>query len=342
MRHFAFFLCSFLLSLSLSAAEEKPIPFWERPDYVLETPDIIEITVNDSNLPPEKLVGVTGTHLIGPDGHITLSFDKKVGKRLRVQDLTTAQCEHAVFECLSEQWKSDSFDVRVKVSACNSKTFHIVFQGLDLERQEISFPFTGHETVTKAIECCNGLVPEASRKLLVLRAAKQGKAVEMFGVDYDEALKDPKKDLPLRSGDTLLVRQDFRGEDIRPDGPILSDLFGDEQEDMLVTENDYEFPAPEPAEAESKTASQAVPKSSPSSGKRMARTVFFDYDRFGTEENLLYLTPLMENIKPESSVSFVVQAGQNGKNGGIWLIFYGDENTVTELHAVFKEIAEGK
>lgn len=339
MRRFAVVLSlfAFLVVSCVQAAEEKPIPFWERPDYVLETPDIIEVKVTGKAIPAEDLTKINGTHLIGPDGHITLALEKK--KSLHVQELTTAGCETALFELLSEKYGTDSLEVRVKVFACNSKEFHLVFQSEHVGEQKLSFPFTGHETVTKAIECCNGLVPEASRKMLVLRAAKPGKAVEMFGVDYDEALLDSKKDLALKSGDTILIRQNFRGEDLRPDGPIMVGHFGD-NDDMLVTEDDYEFPVTEPAEVESKTASQVAPETTKPSGKRIARTVFFDGEEFVTDQYSGSLTPLCESIKPGSSISIMFQSGP--RKNGFWLILYGDEETVTELHAVFKEIAEGK
>ena len=342
MRHLTVIvlLGTVLTTFILRAEEEKAvsIPFWERPDYVLETPDVIEIKVISDIIPTEVLEMLDGSHLIGPDGHIDVKFD-----RLRVQDQTIVQCENTVFEWLAKRFDTNSLTVRVKVFSCNSKEFHIVYVSEQGGEQRLSFPFTGHETVTKAIECCNGLAPGASPKFLLLRAPKVGKPVEMTPVHYNEAFDDPKKNLALRSGDTILIRQDFKGEDLRPDGPIttMTEPFGTEPDKMLVSEDDYEIPAFELDEPKTKTASQIVvpPQTVKQADKRIARTVFFNGDAFGMADNLLYLSPLMKNIEPESSVSCMIQAG---KNGGLWLILYGNEETVTELHTVFEEIARGK
>ncbi len=315
-----FCLIAFWPVFSLQA-EETPIPIWERPDYVLEASDVIEVTVTGGNISEELLERVNGTHLISPDGTISL------GGPLLVQEMSLVQCEEAICEkFLSAQ---DTVKVHVKVLACNSKVFRVVYQSNELSEQRMEFPFTGHETVTKAIKNCHseglGLASGVSSRLQILRSAKPGKPVEIIAVDYDEALADPEKDLPLRSGDTVLLRPEI-DEAVEeampgPDGPVDGRQVA--QLNRPLVDMSIGF----------------ATTGEPQRPKRIARTVKFDGNDF-LMNHIIWFEPLIKQVAPDTSISFVSQA--NDKNGAVWLILFGDEETVTELYNVFKEIAEAE
>ena len=140
----------FLLAISTVFADDKaePIPFWQRPDYLLEAPDIISVEIEGDAIPAEKLGQIKNTYLISPDGFVTLS---ELG-RVAVEGLKVSQVELAVREHLAKSFDSDAFEVRVKVVGCNSKEFHIVFLSADSGEQRCTFPYTGHETVLAAVK----------------------------------------------------------------------------------------------------------------------------------------------------------------------------------------------
>ncbi|MDR2704391.1 MAG: hypothetical protein LBC02_01305 [Planctomycetaceae bacterium] len=68
--------------------------------------------------------------------------------------------------------------------------------------------------------------------------------------------------------------------------------------------------------------------------KQIARCVFFNKS---FSPDLDYLAPLINQMGQKASLSFFVS-----EKGGIWLILFGEEETVKELYAVFTEIANGQ
>lgn len=332
--------------------EARPIPIWQRPDYVVEESDIIAVEVSRPDMKAEARSEVNGNHIVGPDGFVTLG---KLG-RVYVSDMKTAECEEAIAAHLGRalQVEPGDMDVKVSVEACNSKEFHVVYQAESGGHQRIRFPYIGNETVLSALESCNGLASGSNVNLAVLRTAKKGKPVEMIDVNYEEALADPAKNLALHWGDTVLIRQEFRGEDLRPDGPVIVDLDADAPALSLL-------PMYEEA-AWGKTASEypaAVPSYQPQptyradKPKRVARTVFFKSDRIfwrlffsqtGDETLSMEhgtLNPLIRQLEDEVSISLIVEGTGEESMSGCWLLLFGEEEAVLELHDALTEISAG-
>jgi len=315
-------LCFFASSLFAdNVSVETPIPIWERPDYIVESPDVITVKMSGKNVPAE----IVGEHLVAPDGFITLG---QYG-RVKVDGLNTAECSEAIGSHLTQSdadaFEPDSFDITVRVFASNSKEYHVVLEDASGGEQSITFTYTGHETLFTAIESMNGLSPECSSALRILRAVKKGKPVEMMTVNYDSIVKDSTNDVALKSGDIIVIRHNFRGEDLRPDGPVHS-------------------VSCMPVELTERTV-HVVPGEKP---KRIARTVFFDGKQFmlqqfvGLNGALTFdnglLGGLVRQLKDEVSISMLVCGKE--MTDGCWLILFGTEDAVEELHAMFKEIAD--
>src|SRR5208283_4725388 len=88
---------------------------------------------------------ITGPHLVGMDGTVTLGSYGSVS----VVGLTVAQARQAVQSYLGQFF--ESVDISLEVNGYNSKIYYIVTQGAGLGDGVYRFPVTGNETVLDAI-----------------------------------------------------------------------------------------------------------------------------------------------------------------------------------------------
>ncbi|MEX2139937.1 MAG: polysaccharide biosynthesis/export family protein [Pirellulales bacterium] len=106
---------------------------------------------------------ISGQHIVGPDGTVTLgTFGSVV-----VAGLTLDQVREAVERHLSQFL--DSPEVSVNVFAYNSKVYYIVTQGGGLGDNVVRVPVTGNETVLDAISQVNGLQSVSSKRIWIAR-----------------------------------------------------------------------------------------------------------------------------------------------------------------------------
>ncbi|MDR2704433.1 MAG: polysaccharide biosynthesis/export family protein, partial [Planctomycetaceae bacterium] len=103
---------------------------------------------------------IANKHLIGPDGYVTLGSYGRV----YVNGLKIDECRKAIESHLSKVFEHSQ--VTVDVYSCNSKKYYVVLQSVKGE-QVIAFPYTGNETVLKAISNMNGLHPNLSKRIWV-------------------------------------------------------------------------------------------------------------------------------------------------------------------------------
>jgi polysaccharide biosynthesis/export protein len=106
---------------------------------------------------------ISGNHLVGPDGTVTLgSYGSVV-----VAGLTLADAKGAIERHLSQFL--DSPEVSVDVFAYNSKVYYIITQGAGLGDNVARVPLTGNETVLDAISYVNGLQSVSSKRIWIAR-----------------------------------------------------------------------------------------------------------------------------------------------------------------------------
>ena len=105
---------------------------------------------------------IEGTHLIRPDGTISLGVYGSV----QVAGLTLDQVRENITGFLAYWFgdKPEAFLVIVDVAAYNSKSFYIVTDGAGYGEQVYRFPIVGSETVLDAISQIQGLPAVASRR----------------------------------------------------------------------------------------------------------------------------------------------------------------------------------
>ncbi len=147
---------------------------------------------------------IADNHLIGPDGYITLGSYGRV----YVSGLTIPECREAIEFHLSKAL--DHPQVAVDVFAYNSKEYYVIYQSATLGEQVVSFPYTGNETVLKAIANMNGLAPNCSKRIWVARPVGNTHKPVVLPVDWVAvtAYGAPQTNYQLLPGDRVYVVED--------------------------------------------------------------------------------------------------------------------------------------
>ena len=147
---------------------------------------------------------IAGTHVIGPDGFITLGSYGRV----YVSGLTVDEARDAIEFHLSRFL--DHPQVAVDVFAFNSKAYYVIFDSSALGMNVYKFPFTGNETVLDAIANTNGLQPNSSRRIWVARPTGNSNKPVILPVDWMAitAFGKPHTNYQLLPGDRVFIVED--------------------------------------------------------------------------------------------------------------------------------------
>lgn len=144
----AFVLSALPSAFALNKPNLEPQTFRaESAGYVIEPPDILRIEVTGL---PKKMPIVQGEHLVRPDGTVSLGSYGTVS----VTGLSADDAQKAILKQVASQVKQkkrDNLQVKVEVSAYNSKVYYIITQG-ETEEQVRRVSMTGNETVLDALE----------------------------------------------------------------------------------------------------------------------------------------------------------------------------------------------
>lgn len=145
------------------------------------------IMISFSDLPPPGLLPITTE--LGADGKITLHFNviiQAIGK-------TTRQLEQEIrSEYVPKYFRYLTVTVKPEM-----RFFHV---GGEV-KVPAAVPYRGDTSVVRAIGAAGGFTDFAKRsKVLLTRSTGENQTI-----DYDKALKDPRKDLPVYPGDHIYV-----------------------------------------------------------------------------------------------------------------------------------------
>jgi polysaccharide biosynthesis/export protein len=127
---------------------------------VLEKP-AVSLTLMQSAVGQE----ISGEHLVGPDGMVTLgSFG-----RVFVTGLTINQAREQIQAHLARH----GLDAKLSldIAGYNSKTYYVITEGAGFGDGVVRFPITGNETVLDAISQINGLSQVSSKQVWIARPA---------------------------------------------------------------------------------------------------------------------------------------------------------------------------
>ena len=144
---------------------------------------------------------IANTHLIGPDGYITLGSYGRV----YINGLSIPECREAIEFHLSKALEHPQ--VAVDVYSYNSKEYYVIFQSAAMGEQVLAFPYTGNETVLKAIANTQGLAPNSSKRIWVARPVGNTHKPVVLPVDWVAvtAYGVPHTNYQLLPGDRVFV-----------------------------------------------------------------------------------------------------------------------------------------
>ena len=178
--------------------------------HLVQSPDNPSGRLSESIVVSARLVQmseiqqIADQHLISPDGYITLGSYGRV----YVHGLSIPECREAIEFHLSKALEHPQ--VAVDVFAYNSKEYYVIFQSAAFSEQVIAFPYTGNETVLKAIANMNGLAPNCSKRIWVARPVGNSHKPVVLPVDWTAitAYGAPQTNYQLLPGDRVFVVED--------------------------------------------------------------------------------------------------------------------------------------
>ncbi len=175
----------------------------KRPDYVVDSPDILHISVNAEGGDAVALEAINGDRLVEPDGSLTLS--KECG-RVQVGGLTLGELPEHIADAL--QPHLGEVHVLVSVTAQNSKVYYIVTDSADEGDTVMRMPALGGETVRDALANLNDIDWSEKNVWIARPSMTDGEASdELLTVNAAEVVdgSDTSTNYPLLPGDRLFV-----------------------------------------------------------------------------------------------------------------------------------------
>ena len=144
---------------------------------------------------------ISGEHVVGPDGTVTLGVYGSVS----VVGLTLEEVQMAIKQHLSSTFASP--EVSVTVYSFNSKVYYVITQGGGLGDGLVRLPFTGNETVLDAISQINGLSHVSSTRMWVARPSRCEGESTILPIDWTAITQagDVSTNYQLLPGDRLYI-----------------------------------------------------------------------------------------------------------------------------------------
>jgi protein involved in polysaccharide export with SLBB domain len=144
---------------------------------------------------------ISGEHLVGPDGTVTLGQYGSV----RVAGLALDEARAAIANHLSCNFANPR--VSISVYAYNSKAIYIVTQGGGLGDNLVRLPYTGNETVIDALSQINGLSYVSSSRMWVARPNRDSGVSVMLPIDWEAITQqaDVTTNYQLLPGDRVFI-----------------------------------------------------------------------------------------------------------------------------------------
>jgi polysaccharide export outer membrane protein len=148
---------------------------------------------------------ISGEHMVGPDGKVTLGSYGKVF----VTGLTQQQAKQAIETHLGQFLENPR--VAVDIYAYNSKFYYVITDGAGLGDAVVKFPITGNETVLDALAEVNGMQEVSSKRIWIARPAPYGATCDqILAVDWHGISQrgETATNYQLLPGDRLFIAHD--------------------------------------------------------------------------------------------------------------------------------------
>jgi polysaccharide export outer membrane protein len=172
----------------------------------LEKQFLQEATVSVSLVEMAGRQQISGQHLVGPDGTVTLGSYGSVP----IVGLTLTQAKHVIERHLRGFLEDP--EVAVDVFAYNSKVYYVITEGAGTGDSVTRFPITGNETVLDAIANINGLNALTSKKIWIARPSPHGEGEQVLPCDWRAitATGAASSNYQIMPGDRVFVAEDAR------------------------------------------------------------------------------------------------------------------------------------
>jgi len=156
---------------------------------------------------PQGRQAISGEHLVGPDGTVSLGIYGSV----YVAGMTKQDAKFRIEQHLSQSMSQP--EVHVDVLGYNSKVYYVITDGGGAGEQVLKFPSTGNETVLDAISQINGLPIVASKKHIWIARpapASEGGCDQVLPVDWNAIARGgaTATNYQIFPGDRVYVRAD--------------------------------------------------------------------------------------------------------------------------------------
>lgn len=148
---------------------------------------------------------ISGEHLVGPDGKVTLG---KYGT-VPVVGLTIEEARAVLEDYLGQYFASP--EVSISVFAYNSRHYYVITQGAGFGDDLSRLPYTGNETVIDAISHISGLSPVSSLKMWIARPGRnEVGGNQILPVDWIAITQrgEVETNYQLMPGDRLYIAED--------------------------------------------------------------------------------------------------------------------------------------
>jgi protein involved in polysaccharide export with SLBB domain len=173
------------------------------PEYVIEPPDVLEISVTGGN--SENPTSTTSKYLVRPDGRINLN---ELGT-IYVAGMTVGEAHTRVERVVAKKLSSPC--VKLDVSAYNSKKYYIIFSGPGSSGDYVEeLPITGNETVLDAIAAMRSIPFTGPIRMSVSRQPVDGIGPpSTLHVDWDQIAsgRSTATNYRLQPQDRLIISQ---------------------------------------------------------------------------------------------------------------------------------------
>jgi polysaccharide biosynthesis/export protein len=158
---------------------------------------LVALTIDESRLE----AGITGRHLVGPDGTINLG----VYGQVKVGGLTVQEARKAVEEKLGTEFVNPI--VSLDVFSYNSKVFYVIISGLGKADHVSRLPITGNDRVLDAISLVPGLTGVADAQVFILRSTSND-GEKTIRINWAKAMQGQSSDNPeILAGDRLFITE---------------------------------------------------------------------------------------------------------------------------------------
>ena len=147
---------------------------------------------------------ITGEHIVGPDGKVSLGTYGKIFIAGMTQEQARATIEGHLGQYLENP------QVAVELYAYNSKVYYVVTQGAGFGDGLARFPITGNETVLDAIADINGLESVSSKRIWLARPSPMGGPDQVLPVDWRAITERGRTETnyQVMPGDRIFIAED--------------------------------------------------------------------------------------------------------------------------------------